>query len=36
LLNKAAERAQSLGARRVLISLTHSRATAGAVVILEG
>jgi holo-[acyl-carrier protein] synthase len=35
LLNKAAERAGSLGARRVLISLTHSRTTAGAVVILE-
>ncbi|MDR2726447.1 MAG: holo-ACP synthase, partial [Deltaproteobacteria bacterium] len=35
LLNKAAERAGAMGARRVLISLTHSRTTAGAVVILE-
>jgi len=35
LLNKAAERARSMGVRRVLVSLTHSRTAAGAVVILE-
>jgi holo-[acyl-carrier protein] synthase len=35
LRNKAAERAESLGVRRVFISLTHSLTTAGAVVILE-
>ena len=35
LLNKAAERARGMGVRRVLISLTHSRTSAGAVVILE-
>ena len=33
---RAAERAQLLGVTRVLVTLTHSHITAGAVVILEG
>ena len=35
LLNKASDRARIMGARRIFLSLTHSRTTAGAVVILE-
>jgi holo-[acyl-carrier protein] synthase len=33
---RAADRAQLLGVTRVLVTLTHSHITAGAVVILEG
>jgi len=36
LSGRAAQRAQSLGVRRASLSLTHSRSTALAVVILEG
>ena len=34
-LGKARERAQTLGLRAAFVSLTHSRTTAGAVVVLE-